>query len=802
MNTNSPLSPGQEKKLNRWLAKTNLRTMINSNIMEGKWQTPIDQQKLWALYEFDETRRKEGWAATFDDMFGDFFQEMDGLPPQEKLTPEMRYYLGLRLFLSDCERAVTEIMLAAHQGYPPAMSKAAEIFCEGELLPRRDDLALNYAERAKDAGDDGGLALLAYLYATGRGRKKDEELAANTLKAAIESGNTRNYRYLGICHVFGHGLGGTPNVELAEEFLFKAFEKNDWAAAADHCDFFVQGIITNPKYKIDDTIVEAVRHGYPRALKVWALYLLELVHDYDEMDDQRREEFIQMAAEMLLTAAKAKYLPAINILREDIEYQRIDGSTYHLSDYQSKEELNDEPSGDETPPNEDDHVNEEGNSSDSQDEQGEFDESDFQQWVEGVDPHVQRAIKEFGWPSDCRTEENFRELYKREKMRRSQGWYLAADDVYEKFFSPETWAAKHPSQEERFTEAMLLLHTYPRVGTGKVMLLAQENYVPAMEVAADLFIIGEYLEQDLISAFQLAHKACELGSNNVFGMIAYIISYASKKPDITEARKYLMSALRTDHPLNLRYAAMCYMYGDPMGQNERLAHLMMHEAGLKEDGFARIQIYEWFRKGRLDFLRGALDDPESLLENEIASWPSAWIHRAMTCLHGVQQKNISQEMSQKLFLLAANLLFKAADRGHHEAEAIIQRDAPLTMPNGRIIHLSEYAKTTMQLLAERQGTPLPDKLDMGGEQCLEAEYDRWKVELEQNYEFLLESSSGSRIEQIKSIQELWVQYKDAALQAFPMSETELNKLNILSFLVDTTRTQALMLGELLAPVKD
>lgn len=332
MSLENSLTPAQEKKLDRWLAKTGMQSMMLVNIMEGKWHN-VDKVKLWALYESEQQRHKEGWYASFEDVYGDLIREFEGLPPIEKPAPEERFKVATQLFLSDCRNAVSKTMLLAREGYPPAMAKAAEIFYEGALLPERLDLALMYAEKARDAGYTGVLALLALLYAEGCGRKKNLEMAVATLQQAIDSNNPDNYRYIAINYATGEALGGECQPEQAEEYLVKAVANNNLQAAVDHFYMVHHGAIPEPRHQPSEVFSPVVEVGYPPALHELAKFYLSFVAYDEELPDDERDGYLSRAIDLIIDAAKAGYPPVLALINEDPEFERFGGGKFRLSEY-------------------------------------------------------------------------------------------------------------------------------------------------------------------------------------------------------------------------------------------------------------------------------------------------------------------------------------------------------------------------------------------------------------------------------------------------------------------------------------
>ena len=318
----------------KWLNDKDLQHIITENVESGFWPN-FDQSKINKLFLDEEDRHLEGWAANDYDIFFELFREFEGNIPANKPTEDYLFTQANKMFFTDCERAVTMIMLLARHDYPKALVRAAEILVSGDYLDSNFLAAGRYIERAANLGYDGCYAVLAYLQATGYGQtKRDLDKARETFQQALESNNPDNYHFIAVNYCVGSIV--ERDTELAEKYFMKALEAGYLDAAITYFSFVHSQIIEDPTNNIMDILEELGTLGYPGAMYKIGMFFIDLaslIVPKNGDPDVETDRMIKKAKIFLTIASNKNYTQAFSILMKDSEYPKYDGRTYRLSDY-------------------------------------------------------------------------------------------------------------------------------------------------------------------------------------------------------------------------------------------------------------------------------------------------------------------------------------------------------------------------------------------------------------------------------------------------------------------------------------
>lgn len=103
--------------------------------------------------------------------------------------------------------------------------KLAQMYLNGEGVPRDETKAFYLASNASVAGDIDAKELLGRLYAEGRGVKRDDELATNLFRAAVDGGNVAALADLG--RMLETGRGTPPDPGSALDFYERGMDAGD-----------------------------------------------------------------------------------------------------------------------------------------------------------------------------------------------------------------------------------------------------------------------------------------------------------------------------------------------------------------------------------------------------------------------------------------------------------------------------------------------------------------------------------------------------------------------------------------------
>ena len=92
--------------------------------------------------------------------------------------------------------------------------RLAQMYLNGDGVPRDDAKAFYLVSNASAAGDVDAKELLGRLYAEGRGVRRDDELAATLFRAAVDGGSVPALTDLGQMIEAGRGTKADPDAAL------------------------------------------------------------------------------------------------------------------------------------------------------------------------------------------------------------------------------------------------------------------------------------------------------------------------------------------------------------------------------------------------------------------------------------------------------------------------------------------------------------------------------------------------------------------------------------------------------------
>jgi hypothetical protein len=137
-------------------------------------------------------------------------------------TMKGRWRVGLLLVLSACgapPRPVAEVDAGRID------MKLAQMYLNGDGVPRDETKAFYLASNASATGDIDAEELLGRLYAEGRGVRRDDELATNLFRAAVDGGNVPALTDLG--QMIEAGRGTEANAGAALDFYERGMDAGD-----------------------------------------------------------------------------------------------------------------------------------------------------------------------------------------------------------------------------------------------------------------------------------------------------------------------------------------------------------------------------------------------------------------------------------------------------------------------------------------------------------------------------------------------------------------------------------------------
>ncbi|MEM7213905.1 MAG: SEL1-like repeat protein [Pseudomonadota bacterium] len=156
-------------------------------------------------------------------------------------SPRLQYQLGRVLGKAEAERAsVKWIRKAADANYPPAMVVLANLYHNGNAVPRNQGRAQELFESAACAGDAWAMYYLGSRYQFGRHVKKDMNLAVDWYEKSAAAGVDEAQYYLGDILVRGKGVDAdvTRGLQLlrqsAEQGHIRALHYYGWLQGAGY----------------------------------------------------------------------------------------------------------------------------------------------------------------------------------------------------------------------------------------------------------------------------------------------------------------------------------------------------------------------------------------------------------------------------------------------------------------------------------------------------------------------------------------------------------------------------------------
>lgn len=320
-------SKGEEKKFQRWMAQTAFRNLLMYGVTDEGWE--VDSQKMYELFLAEQQRRKEGWYASFDDVYGDLLAEFSGQTRARIPVPE-RWLGALRLYKENTRLGVSKIMLLAREEYPPALVRAAELFLSGRYLRYKPNLSLLYAQKAYALGYKPAAAILAFIKHNGLGVKKDVAEARNLMAEAIKADDPSTYKRLGYNCVDGVGLE-SPDIPRGEAYFRAACAAGDTSAADGLLWLVNNDLIEEPD---DDTAVvpllrKGAEQGDPDCTFLLAKLLFHVCSVNENLGDAV-DDFLHEAAYCMLKAAKAEVPEAVAFFAQAEDIALPDGRTVSL----------------------------------------------------------------------------------------------------------------------------------------------------------------------------------------------------------------------------------------------------------------------------------------------------------------------------------------------------------------------------------------------------------------------------------------------------------------------------------------
>jgi TPR repeat protein len=137
--------------------------------------------------------------------------------------------LGLLLVLSACAAPPRP---AAEVDAGRIDMKLAQMYLNGDGVPRDEAKAFYLVSNASAAGDVDAEELLGRLYAEGRGVRRDDELATNLFRAAVDGGNVPALTDLG--QMLEAGRSTPADTGVALDFYERGMDAGDAKARQNY----------------------------------------------------------------------------------------------------------------------------------------------------------------------------------------------------------------------------------------------------------------------------------------------------------------------------------------------------------------------------------------------------------------------------------------------------------------------------------------------------------------------------------------------------------------------------------------
>jgi uncharacterized protein len=137
-------------------------------------------------------------------------------------TIKGRWPLGLLLMLFACTAPPRP---AAEVDAGRIDMKLAQMYLNGDGVPRDEAKAFYLVSNASATGDTDAEELLGRLYAEGRGVRRDDELATNLFRAAVDGGNVPALTDLG--QMIETGRGTAADAGAALDFYERGMDAGD-----------------------------------------------------------------------------------------------------------------------------------------------------------------------------------------------------------------------------------------------------------------------------------------------------------------------------------------------------------------------------------------------------------------------------------------------------------------------------------------------------------------------------------------------------------------------------------------------
>lgn len=137
-------------------------------------------------------------------------------------------------------QALAVLRPLADQGDPVAQEILGTIYFEGLILPRNQELALQYFLKAAVQGRPGAQFAVGIIFRDGVGVHPDVGRAIKWLQLAADNGSVHAFSVLGELHIERAGM--SPNVEDALRWLHLGAYTNDFAALYNLGRIYAEGL--------------------------------------------------------------------------------------------------------------------------------------------------------------------------------------------------------------------------------------------------------------------------------------------------------------------------------------------------------------------------------------------------------------------------------------------------------------------------------------------------------------------------------------------------------------------------------
>ena len=318
----------QDKEFQKWMRNGTVPFTYADPNFATNWPK-YDVEKLFDLFLLEKERKKEGWYASFNDVFDDIMLAFAGMPPKVR-DFAAEFDKAQKLLFTDCRMGVSKVLILARKGFFHAQLYAAELFYEGGYIGQNYHTAWKYLEQSMANGSEESFALAALMHARGCGRKKNRDVAREMLAAALKSKKAGNLQYMGL--IFALGDIVPQDKETAETFLLSAVEKGFLQAGVIFFLLCDQGILDQPKNDPFDLLHSMVEYGYPPAEYMMSRYLLRLVLNDTSLNDELYKTALERASVCLGRCLQKSYYGARELCAIREPLTRADGVQFTIQE--------------------------------------------------------------------------------------------------------------------------------------------------------------------------------------------------------------------------------------------------------------------------------------------------------------------------------------------------------------------------------------------------------------------------------------------------------------------------------------